>query len=58
VIGPVVDDQPVARAGVEPAAAEERGVQVFDLAELLEMSVAYSRPAAVAAPADPPEPTA
>jgi Fe-S oxidoreductase len=30
--------------GAVPA-AEERGVQVFDLAELLEMSVAYSRPA-------------
>jgi len=26
--------------------AEERGVQVFDLAELLEMSVAYGKPAA------------
>ena len=26
--------------------ADERGVQVFDLAELLEMSVAYSKPAA------------
>ena len=25
--------------------ADERGVQVFDLAELLEMSVAYSKPA-------------
>ena len=28
--------------------ADERGVQVFDLAELLEMSVAYSKPAAKA----------
>ena len=26
--------------------AEERGVQVFDLAELLEKSVSYSKPAA------------
>ncbi len=42
-------------------AAVERGVQVFDLAELLEMSIAYSRPAASTAgvpqpaSADPPE---
>lgn len=34
---------------------EQRGVQVFDLAELLDMSVAYSRPSTTAgAPADPP----
>jgi Fe-S oxidoreductase len=38
--------------GSVPAAAE-KGMQVFDLSELLEMSVTYSRPAA-AAPADPP----
>ena len=44
-------------------AAVERGVQVFDLAELLEMSVAYGKPVALdgakpreapAATADPP----
>jgi hypothetical protein len=29
-------------------AAEERGVQVFDIAELLDMSVAYSKPIAPA----------
>lgn len=35
--------------------AEQRGVQIFDLAELLDMSVAYGRPSATAAaPADPP----
>jgi len=36
--------------------AVERGMQVFDLAELVEMSVTYSRPVAAptAAPADPP----
>jgi len=41
--------------GAVPAAAE-RGMQVFDLSELVEMSVTYSRPAAAptAAPADPP----
>ena len=35
------------------AQAAERGMQVFDLAELLEMSVTFSRPAATAA-TDPP----
>ena len=34
-------------------AAVEKGMQVFDLAELLDMSVAYSRPAAAQAAADP-----
>jgi len=38
--------------GSVPQAAE-RGMQVFDLAELVEMSVTFSRPAAAAAP-DPP----
>ncbi len=38
--------------GSVPRAAE-KGMQVFDLAELLEMSMAYSKPAAAAA-ADPP----
>jgi Fe-S oxidoreductase len=37
--------------------AAERGMQVFDLSELLEMSVTYSRPAA-APPAPAPEPAA
>ncbi len=40
--------------GSVPQAAE-KGMQVFDLAELLDMSMAYSRPpAAAAASADPP----
>jgi Fe-S oxidoreductase len=40
--------------GSVPQAAE-KGMQVFDLSELVEMSVTYSRPAPVpAAPADPP----
>jgi hypothetical protein len=40
-------------------AAEERGVQVFDIAELLDMSVAYSKPLAPksnGAPPSAPEP--
>ena len=46
--------------GAVPA-AEERGVQVFDLAELLDQSVAYSKPMAnggtpAAQPPTPPEP--
>jgi Fe-S oxidoreductase len=40
--------------GSVPQAAE-KGMQVFDLAELLEMSVAYSGPAAAAAADPPPE---
>lgn len=41
-------------AGAIPE-AEQRGVQVIDVAELLDMSVAYARStAAAAAPADPP----
>ena len=50
--------------GAVPA-AEERGVQVFDIAELLDMSVAYGKPAsptgnggAPASPAPEPEPVA
>jgi len=41
--------------GSVPQAAE-KGMQVFDLAELVEMSVTYSRaaPAPAPAPADPP----
>ena len=41
--------------GSVPQAAE-RGMQVFDLSELVEMSVTYSRPAPspAAAPVDPP----
>jgi Fe-S oxidoreductase len=38
--------------------AEERNVQVFDLAELLDQSVAYSRPAPAAAPSATPDPPA
>ena len=39
--------------GSVPQAAE-KGMQVFDLAELLEMSMAYTKPSAAAASADPP----